>query len=110
MEKLNSLMLDVGRAYGLTDGSDGFDVFWIDITHFFESPFYVISYPVSACCALEIFEKELADGSGVDTYLRLAGSEAIGLIEGAEKVGLQNPLSDARVQDVAGFLDGLLDF
>ena len=110
VEKLNSLMLDVGRAYGLTDGSDGFDVFWIDITHFFESPFYVISYPVSACCALEIFEKELADGSGVDTYLRLANSEAIGLIEGAEKVGLQNPLSDARVQDVAGFLDGLLDF
>ena len=109
-EKLNALMGEIGKAYGLTDGDDGFDVQWVDVTHFFEQPFYVISYPVSACCALEIYEKELADGSGVDTYLRLADSEAIGLLEATGEVGLQNPLSDARVRDVAGFLDGLLDF
>ena len=63
---------------------------------------------MSACCALEIYEKELTDGSGVDTYLHLAGSEAIGLLEATEEVGLHNPLSDARVQEVASLLDRLL--
>ena len=111
VEKLNALMEEIGLEYGLTkDEAEGFAMQWVDVTHFFEQPFYVISYPVSACCALEIYEKELADGSGVDTYLRLADSEAIDLLEATEEVGLQNPLSDARVRDVAGFLDGLLDF
>ena len=110
VEKLNALMLDIGREYGLAEGDDGFDVRWIDVTHFFEQPFYVISYPVSACCALEIYAKELADGSGVDTYLRLAESEAIGLIEAAKEVGLDNPLSDKRVQETAALLDRLMDF
>jgi oligoendopeptidase F len=108
-EKLNALMEEISLEYGLTkEEAADFAPQWIDVTHFFEQPFYVISYPVSACCALEIYEKELTDGSGVDTYLRLAGSEAIGLLEATEEVGLHNPLSDARVQEVASLLDRLM--
>ena len=105
VEKLNALMDEIGRAYGLSEGDDGFGLTWVDITHFFEQPFYVISYPVSGICALEIYEHELADGSGLKDYLRLVDSEEIGIIGAAEEAGLQNPLTDARVQDIAAFLD-----
>lgn len=105
VEKLNALMDEIGKAYGLREGDDGFGLTWVDITHFFEQPFYVISYPVSGICALEIYEHELADGSGLKDYLRLVDSEEIGIIGAAEEAGLQNPLTDARVQDIAAFLD-----
>ena len=105
VEKLNALMDEIGRAYGLSEGDDGFGLTWVDITHLFEQPFYVISYPVSGICALEIYEHELADGSGLKDYLRLVDSEEIGIIGAAEEAGLQNPLTDARVQDIAAFLD-----
>ena len=105
VEKLNALMDEIGRAYGLSEGDDGFGLTWVDITHFFEQPFYVISYPVSGICALEIYEHELADGSGLKDYLRLVDSEEIGLIGAAEEADLQNPLTDARVQDIAAFME-----
>ena len=106
VEKLNALMDEIGNEYGLNENGDpDFGRSWTDITHFFEQPFYVISYPVSACCALEIYERELADGSGLDEYLRLVDSEEIGLVGAAEAAGLQNPVTDARVQDVAVFLE-----
>lgn len=65
----------------------------------------MISYPVSACCALEIYEHELRDGSGLKDYLRLVDSEEIGIIGAAKGAGLQNPVTDERVRDVADFLD-----
>lgn len=105
VEKLNALMDEIGKAYGLSEEDDGFSLSWVDITHFFEQPFYVISYPVSGICALEIYEHELAAGSGLSDYLRLVDSEQIGIIGAAEEAGLQNPLTEARVQDIAAFLD-----
>ena len=106
VEKLNALMEEIGREYGIYDGSDPvFGCSWTDITHFFEQPFYVISYPVSACCAVEIYERELKDGTGLQEYLRLVESEQIGILGAAEEAGLQNPLTDARVQDIEAFLD-----
>ena len=106
VEKLNALMDEIGKEYGINDeGDPDFGRGWIDVTHFFEQPFYVISYPVSACCALEIYEHELADGTGLDDYLRLVDSEEIGLVGAAKEADLQNPVTDARVQDVAEFLE-----
>ena len=77
----------------------------MDISHFFEQPFYVISYPVSACCALEIYERDMqADAAGLSSYLRLADTEEIGIVAAAAEAGLQNPITDQRVQAVASFL------
>ena len=87
------------------DNDQGFKFWWIDVPHLFEQPFYVISYPVSACCALEIYEHELRDGSGLNDYLRLVDSEEIGIIGAAKGAGLQNPVTDERVRDVADFMD-----
>lgn len=106
LEKLNALMEDIGREYGInTDNDPGFRLWWVDVPHLFEQPFYVISYPVSACCALEIYENELRDGSGLNDYLCLVDSEEIGIIGAAGGAGLQNPITDRRVRDIAAFLD-----
>ena len=105
VEKLSALMDEIGAAYGIGEGDDSFGLTWVDITHFFEQPFYVISYPVSGICALEIYEHELADGTGLADYLRLVDSEEIGIIGAAEEAGLQNPLTDARVQEIAAFME-----
>lgn len=106
LKKLNALMSDIGREYGLTKGGGtAYGESWVDVTHFFESPFYVISYPVSACCALEIYERELADGSGIDAWLRLVESEEIGLVGAAKDAGMENPITDGRVREIAAFLE-----
>ena len=107
---LNALMWELYKEYGLdTIWSEESAVDWIDITHFFEQPFYVISYPVSACCALELYERELQEsGKGLESYLQLADSDQIGIVEAAGEAGLQNPITDARVQQVAAFLEGQL--
>ena len=107
---LNALMWELYKEYGLdTIWSQESTVDWIDITHFFEQPFYVISYPVSACCALELYERELQEsGKGLESYLQLADSDQIGIVEASGEAGLQNPITDARVQQVAAFLEGQL--
>ena len=107
---LNALMWELYKEYGLdTIWGEESTVDWIDITHFFEQPFYVISYPVSACCALELYERELQEsGKGLESYLQLADSDQIGIVEAAGEAGLQNPITDARVQQVAAFLEGQL--
>ena len=107
---LNALMWELYKEYGLdTIWSEESVIDWIDITHFFEQPFYVISYPVSACCALELYERELQEsGKGLESYLQLADSDQIGIVEAAGEAGLQNPITDARVQQVAAFLEGQL--
>ena len=110
VEDLNDLMWALYQEYGLSETwTRESAVVWVDITHLFEQPFYVISYPVSACCALEIFARELDEpGAGLETYLRLADSVEIGIIAAAQEAGLQSPLADGRVREVAEFLNNVL--
>ena len=107
---LNALMWSLYKEYGLDEVYDeGSVIDWVDITHLFEQPFYVISYPVSACCALEIYERDMqTGGAGLESYLRLADTEEIGIVAAAAEAGLQNPITDQRVQAVANFLDSQL--
>ena len=108
LEKINALSLELAKEYGYYDGfsESYYALSWIDIPHFFEQPFYVISYPVSLSVALEIYERELQEpGAGLKLYLELAESEEPGVIAAAEAAGLRDPLSDARVQEIAAFLE-----
>jgi len=110
VEALNDLMWTLYKEYGLDGIYDRESVIdWVDITHLFEQPFYVISYPVSACCALEIYERDMqTGGAGLESYLRLAETEEIGIVAATAAAGLQNPVTDERVQAVANFLDSQL--
>ena len=107
LDELNALSLQLAKDYGYYDGvsEEYYAMSWIDMPHFFEQPFYVISYPASAGVALEIYESELEEpGAGMAKYLALLDTEDPGLIGAVREAGLKNPLSAARVREIADFL------
>lgn len=100
-ESINALSLRLAREYGyLAEGyEDYYALSWIDIVHFFEYPFYVISYPVSCDVALQIYELESEEpGAGLDKYLELLPRGAVTLVQAAEEVGLESPFAGGRVE------------
>ena len=108
VEKLNGLSLQLAKDFGYYDGvnDDYYAMSWIDIPHFFEQPFYVVSYPASAGVALEIFELEQAKpGAGFEKFLELSEAEDPGIIAAAEGAGLHDPLAPERVREIAAFLE-----
>lgn len=68
-ERVNEIYAQVYAQYGYNT-YDGYETEWMYISHNFESPFYYISYAVSALGALEINQLCESDfETGVDKYL-----------------------------------------
>ena len=99
-ETLNALSLSCMQDYGCVDGDEEFcSLYWSQVTHLFEMPFYVLSYCVSVDSAMQIYQKELAQpGDGRDAYFALLDSPDIFFPEELETVGLESPLSEGRVE------------
>lgn len=107
MEKLNDLYAQLLLEYGieLEEDAESLAPSWITVSHLFESPFYVISYCVSAAVALELYEAELEnEGSGIEQFIRMSESQIPGLMEAVEYAELSNPLLESSVQHTADFL------
>lgn len=103
-EKLNELYTELLEGYGFVSG-EMYREGWVDVSHLFENPFYVISYSVSASAALQIYEKELEEkGSGIACFVAMSESMISGLVEAAEYAGLNKPLSEKQVQSSAQFI------
>lgn len=101
---LNGLSLQVSVDYGCCDGysEEYYALSWIDIVHFFEQPFYVVSYPVSNDLALQIWELEQTGrGAGLKKYLEALPRDYDGMIATAEAVGLESPFAPGRVASTA---------
>lgn len=110
-ENFNRLFLEIGIQYGLSDGSwpeQGMD--WMNVTHLFESPFYVISYPVTNDVALQIFSLEQEGrGQGLEKYLEMLPRDFEGMLPTVEEAGLQSPFAEGRVEDTLHCLERALD-
>lgn len=107
VEKLNELSLQLSKDYGYYDEYNAqiYSYVWSDTPHLFESPFYVISYPVSAAVALELYELELEkEGAGTAKFIEMSESRLAGLMETVELAGLHYPLAEERVKDMAELL------
>ena len=101
---LNELSLRVAVDYGYYDGysEEYYALSWIDIVHFFEQPFYVVSYPVSNDLALQIWELEQGEpGAGLRKYLEALPRDYDGMIATAEAAGLESPFAEGRVAKTA---------
>ena len=82
---------------------------WIDISHFFEAPFYVISYPVSNDIALQIYGLEREEeGAGIAKFLEMLEHESQYLMETVEEYGLKNPMDEGSVKEAAELLREML--
>ena len=109
-EKLNEIMLELSKEYGFYNR--GFDwayaMSWIDITHFFEMPFYVISYPVSNDLAMQIYAMECkTEGSGMEKYLSVLQHDYTDIMELVEAGGFDSPFSEGRMEDAVRIMKNL---
>ena len=101
---LNDLSLQLAIDFGYYDGysEEYYALSWIDILHFFEQPFYVISYPVSNDIALQIWELEQQErGAGLEKYMQALPRDYDGMIATAEAAGLESPFAPGRIAKVA---------
>lgn len=107
-EKINEIFLECNEEFGM--GMTGLESIiapgWIDIQHFFIAPFYVISYCISNDAALQIYQAELRNGTGLETYRTLmslsSGNTILALLEQA---GLSSPFKKGRMAELADFFD-----
>lgn len=113
VDTLNDLFRQVCKDYGFYNEFADFyySQCWIDIPHFFESPYYVISYCVSADTALQIYQRELeTPGAGLELYNNLLDRTAgDGIQAVCEAAGLENPFTEGRLEEIAEFLYEELD-
>ena len=105
LENINAIALDCARSFGLeSEWGEGYDSrSWVEITHFFQQPLYIISYIASDSLAIQFYQKELErEGQGLKLYEKAmelaADREFIAL---AEQLGLRDPLSEAQVKATA---------
>ena len=103
-QKLNELCLQMTKDYGYCES--GYESFmqyvWMDIPHLFEYPFYVISYPVSAEVAMQLYELELEEeGKGLEKYFELMPREYPTFMETILNGGLESPFAEGRMEALA---------
>lgn len=109
LENINAISLQTSRDYGLTGSwSDAYYAkSWIDISHFFDSPLYVISYCVSDGVAMQIYEQEFAEaGAGLAVfydYVDQAPNETFADL--AALCGLEDPLSADQIAALAATIE-----
>ncbi len=110
VENINDLYLEISADYGLCDGREPEQgLGWINITHLFETPFYVISYPVTNDIAIQIFAIEQENrGQGLERYMDMLPRTYESLMPAIEEAGLQSPFDDGRVEQALYCLESVL--
>ena len=103
-EVLNELSLELAREYGYFE--EGYEEYyamsWCDITHFFETPFYVISYPVSNDIAMQIYAlEEEQSGQGLEKFMEILDRDYEYFMDAVSAGGFESPFAPGRVESVA---------
>lgn len=107
VESINGIYRQCCKDYGLySSNADFFYRYgWIDVTHLFEAPYYVISYCVSADTALQVYMREAEEtGAGLAAYWKLLEREENAGVQAVmESAGLDNPFRAGAIEELAGF-------
>ena len=106
-EFLSELSLRLAEEYGYCAGMNKnyYAYSWLTVVHFFEQPFYVISYPVSNSVAMQIYELEREEsGRGLDKFMELLSLDTEYIIDAAESAGLESPFDEGAVSRTADAL------
>ena len=112
-EKLNELALQATKDFGYCpEGFEEFmQYFWMDITHLFEYPFYVISYPVSLDVAMQVYVLETAEaGKGLDKYFEMMPRDYDTFMETVTENGLQSPFAAGGLASIAQVIADTLGY
>ena len=108
VEAVEALFDRVCRDYGFD--AWGYDSrSFVDITHFYTNPMYIISYVVSNDVALQIYQLELAEeGAGLALLQESLYSEESWILAFADTYGLESPLAEGRVEKVRQTMEDVL--
>lgn len=109
-ETLNRLYLEICADYGICDaGAEELGLGWIDIPHLFESPFYVISYPVTNDIAMQLFALEQdSPGTGLEKFMAMLPRVYEGFLPSVEEAGMDSPFAEGRIAQVLACLEPAL--
>jgi oligoendopeptidase F len=99
VKELNEAFFNIRCEYGLEDPNSGYtqDLSWVYVSHTFETPFYYISYAMSAIPSLEIFTDSLTDrAAAIDTYNEVVNyGTDYSFLKLLKKVNLDSPFKEA---------------
>lgn len=110
-ERVDEIFAQVYKDYGYAP-YEGYEREWMTVAHNFETPFYYISYAVSALGALEINELCEEDfDAGLQKYMELLKTdpETVYYTEALEKTGLSDIFDISAYESIAGALARSLD-
>ena len=109
-ETFNALSLSCMQDYGCGESGEEYSsLYWTQITHLFEMPFYVLSYCVSVDSAVQIYQKELeSTGAGWDAYCELLYQPETPFLEALTSADLASPLQEGRAEQVRALLQAQL--
>ena len=112
-DRLNALALQCAKDFGFCP--EGFEeyiqYFWMDITHLFEYPFYVISYPVSLEVSMQIYALELEEpGSGLEKYFEILPRDYDSFMDTVTNGGLQSPFTAGAMVSIARIIGETLGY
>lgn len=100
VEGLYSLYEEVALSYGFD--AVGYDRReFVDITHFFTNPMYIISYVVSNDAAMQLYQLEQAEpGKGLGLMEEILDSQESWFLAFLEEAGLESPFAPGRIEQV----------
>ena len=77
---------------------------FVQITHFYTSPMYMISYVVSNDLAMQIYQRELEEpGQGLALYEDILYTNESRIVAFSQEYGLASPFTPGRPQQLAQF-------
>lgn len=108
VENVTALFERVSASYGFDEWD--WDVrAWVEVPHFYVQPMYIISYVVSNDAAFQLYQMELAEsGSGLSAYKECLYAEDTLFLAFLERMGLEDPFDDHRLDTVRQTLENAL--
>ncbi len=100
---LNELSLQLAKDYGYFEEGyeDYYAMSWCDIPHFFEMPFYAITYPVSNDIAMQIYAlEERQSGQGLEKFMEILPRDYEYFMDAVAAGGFDSPFSSGRIESV----------
>lgn len=100
-ENLCALYEEVALEYGFD--AVGYDPReFVNITHFYTSPMYILSYIVSNDAAMQLYQLEQEEaGAGMKLYEDNLASQEVWFLTFLDTVGLQSPFEEGRLEQLA---------
>lgn len=105
LEQINQEYARLCREYGkIPEDDPRTELYgWVNVVHTFQTPFYYISYAVSAAGAYSFWLESQDDYfAALDDYLRFSALDnSLTFQEALKEIGVESPLTEAYVKDLA---------